>query len=83
MNLEELRKSMESEATIENKKLRGRISELELELQRERNDFSQTNEALLSVCQALSNRCFALTHGVMCSFCRLSGFRCEQTLSKK
>lgn len=70
MNLEEFRKSLESDATIENKKLKVEIENL-----------TQEKNALLDDCKALSNRCFVLTRGTMCVFCQLRGFRCEHTLS--
>ena len=81
MNLEEFRKSLESDATIENKKLKLEIENLKKQLQRETSEHSQEKNALLNDCKALSNRCFVLTHGTMCVFCQLSGFRCEHALS--
>lgn len=81
MNLEEFRKSLESDATIENKKLKIEIENLKKQLQRETSEHSQEKNALLNDCVALSNRCFALTRGAMCAFCQLSGFRCKRALS--
>lgn len=81
MNLEEFRKSLESDATIENKKLKVEIENLKKQLQREMSEHPQEKNALLNDCVALSNRCFALTRGAMCVFCQLSGFRCEHALS--
>ena len=81
MNLEEFRKSLESDATIENKKLKVEIEKLKKQLQRETSEHSQEKKALLDDCKALSNRCFVLTRGTMCVFCQVSGFRCEHALS--
>lgn len=81
MNLEEFRKSLESDATIENKKLKVEIENLKKQLQRETSEHSQEKKALLNDCKALSNRCFVLTRGAMCVFCQLSGFGCEHALS--
>lgn len=81
MNLEEFRKSLESDATIENKKLKVEIENLKKQLQRETSEHSQEKNALLDDCRALSNRCFVLTRGAMCAFCQLSGFKCEHALS--
>ena len=81
MNIEEFRKSLESDAMIENKKLKIEIENLKKQLQRETSEHSQEKNALLNDCTALSNRCFALTRGTMCVFCQLSGFKCEHTLS--
>lgn len=81
MNLEEFRKTLESDATIENKKLKVEIENLKKQLQRETSEHSQEKKALLDDCKALSNRCFVLTRGAMCAFCQLSGFRCGHALS--
>lgn len=81
MNLEEFRKALESDATVENEKLKTEVENLKKQLQCERSKHSQEKTALLDDCRALSNRCFVLTHGAMCVFCQLSGFRCEHALS--
>ena len=38
-------------------------------------------QKLNSDCQALANRCFALTQGSMCVFCELSDYRCKHAMS--
>lgn len=81
MNLEELRKSMESDAIIENKKLKSEIEKLKKQLHRETTEHSREKEMLLDDCRALSNRCFALSRGSMCVFCQLHSFECERALS--
>ena len=77
MNLEELRKSMESEATIENKKLKDEIKELKAQFQSEQKERSHEKAQLISDCRVLSNRCWALTHGAMCCICGLNGYICD------
>ena len=77
MNLEELRKSMESEATIENKKLKDEIKELKAQFQSEQKERSHEKAQLISDCRVLSSRCWVLTHGAMCGFCGLNGYICD------
>ena len=60
MNLEEFKKALSSDATEENKQLKKQLSELQKEY-----------GSLKESCQALCNRCFALTKGVTCQFCML------------
>ena len=55
MNLEEFKKALSSDATEENKQLKKQLSELQKEY-----------GSLKESCQALCNRCFALTKGVTC-----------------
>lgn len=81
MNLEELRKSMESDATIENKKLKNEIEKLKKQLNKERKEHKHEKDALLDDCRVLANRCFALTRGTTCLFCQLRGYRCPRELS--
>lgn len=81
MNLEEFRKSMESDATIENKKLKAEIKELQERLRREQDAHLQERKSLTDDCRALANRCFVLTQGRMCVFCQLNNFVCEHELS--
>lgn len=81
MNLEEFRKALESDATVENEKLKTEVENLKKQLQCERSKHSQEKTALLDDCRALSNRCFTLTRGTMCVFCQLSGFKCNRELS--
>ena len=76
MNLEDFRKGLESDARKENEILKKRIKKLEDE---------QNVEILRlhSDIRALSNRCYAMTRGTMCMFCRLDGkIKCESSLRK-
>lgn len=81
MNLEELRKTMESDATIENKKLKAEIEKLKNQLNKERNEHTHEKNELMDDCRALANRCYALTRGTTCLFCQLRGYRCPRELS--
>lgn len=81
MNLEELRKSMESDATIENKKLKAEIEKLKKQLSKERKEHTHEKDALMDDCRALANRCFALTKGMTCVFCSLRNYKCPRDLS--
>lgn len=77
MNLDEFRKGLESEAREENEVLKKRIKKLESEQ-------SEEVQRLHNDLRALSNRCFALTRGTMCVFCRMmSKFECECSISNK
>jgi hypothetical protein len=76
MNMDDFRKGLESEARIENEALKKRIKKLEEE---------QSTEIQRLHCdmRAVTNRCYALTRGTMCMFCRLqSKFECESSLRK-
>jgi DNA anti-recombination protein RmuC len=76
MNMEEFRKGLESEARTENEKLKKQIKKLETEQ-------SEEVQRLHHDLRALSNRCFALTRGTMCAFCRMmSKFECECSLGR-
>lgn len=81
MNLEELRKSMESDATIENKKLKDDIKNMKDHFRTQRDEFNHDKSLLLDDCRALANRCFALTQGSMCIFCELHLYQCPHALS--
>lgn len=77
MNMEEFRKGLESEARKENEILKKRISKLEVEQ-------SEEVQRLHHDIRCLSNRCFALTRGTMCAFCRMmSKFKCECSIDKQ
>lgn len=81
MNLNELREAMASDATKENEKLKeenARLRQMVRDL--ERNYTDDTN-ALKEDCRALINRCFVLTHGVMCCFCELNQYKCPHALT--
>ena len=81
MNLNELREAMASDATKENASLKeenARLRQMVRDL--ERNYTDDTN-ALKEDCRALINRCFVLTHGVMCCFCELNQYKCPHALT--
>ena len=81
MNLDEFRKAIESDATVENERLKREFADVEKRY-REMSDRSTARiQKLNSDCRALANRCFALTHGAMCVFCELSDYRCEHAMS--
>lgn len=82
MNLNELREAMASDATKENASLKeenARLRQMVRDL--ERNYTDDTN-ALKEDCRALINRCFVLTHGVMCCFCELNQYKCPHALTE-
>ena len=81
MNLEELRKAMESDATVKNKELKAEIEKLKSELEEEKRERRNEKNGLLDDCRALANRCFALTLGTTCMFCELRAYRCPRALS--
>ena len=81
MNLDELRKAMASDATKENERLKSEINLLRKQLSDLENDYAELKKFLNDDCQALANRCFALTHGTMCCFCELNEFKCQHALN--
>lgn len=85
MNLYELKKAMESDATVENEKLKKEIEELKKGYETKIKQLEIDNKALEDDCRALSNRCWinnSLTAGgTMCYFCELHGYKCEHEVS--
>ena len=81
MNLDEFRKAMESDATVENERLKRALAKVEKLYHEMSEDYITRIQKLNSDCQALANRCFALTHGAMCVFCELSDYHCKHTMS--
>lgn len=81
MNLDEFRKAMESDATVENERLKRELAVVEKRYREMSDGYTARIQKLNSDCRALSNRCFALTHGAMCVFCELSDYRCEHAMS--
>lgn len=81
MNLDEFRKAMESDATVENERLKRELAVVERRYHEMFEGYTTRIQKLNSDCRALSNRCFALTHGTMCVFCELSDYRCEHAMS--
>ena len=81
MNLDEFRKAMESDATVENERLKRELAVVEKRYREMSDGYTARIQKLNSDCRALANRCFALTHGAMCVFCELSDYRCEHAMS--
>lgn len=81
MNLDGFRKAMESDATVENERLKRDLADVEKRYHEMFEEYTDRIQRLNSDCQALANRCFALTHGAMCVFCELSDYRCEHAMS--
>lgn len=77
MNLDEFRKAMETDATVENERLKRDLAEVEKRYREMSEAYMTRIQKLNSDCRALANRCFALTHGEMCVFCELSDYRCK------
>ena len=80
MNLDEFRKAMESDATVENERLKRDLAEAEKSYREMSEGYMARIQKLNSDCRALANRCFALTHGAMCVFCELSDYHCKHTM---
>lgn len=81
MNLDEFRKAMESDATVENERLKRDLADVEKRHRELSEKYRARIQTLNSDCRALANRCFALTHGAMCVFCELSDYRCKYAMS--
>ena len=81
MNLDEFRKAMESDATVENGQLKRYLTEIEKRYHEMSEEYTDRIQRLNSDCRALANRCFALTHGEMCVFCELSDYCCKHAMS--
>lgn len=81
MEFEQWKKALESDATIENKKLIERVKKLE----EENDELKSENLRLLRDYQAdmkaLTNRCFVLSRGCLCVFCELKTEQCEHFLN--
>lgn len=81
MNLDEFRKAMESDATVENERLKRDLADVEKSYREMSEEYTDRIQRLNSDCRALANRCFALTHGAMCVFCELSNYCCKHAMS--
>ena len=81
MNLDEFRKAMESDATVENERLKRDLADVEKRYRKMSEEYTDRIQRLNSDCRALSNRCFALTQGAMCVFCELSNYCCKYAMS--
>ena len=80
MNLDEFRKAMESDATVENERLKRELAKVEKLYHEMSEDYITRIQKLNRDCRALANRCFTLTHGAMCVFCELSDYRCKYAM---
>ena len=81
MNLDEFRQAMASDATVENKRLKRDLADVEKSYREMSEEYTDRIQRLNSDCRALANHCFALTHGAMCVFCELSDYHCKHTMS--
>ena len=81
MNLDEFRKAMESDATVENERLKRNLADVEKRYREMSEGYTARIQRLNSDCRALANRCFVLTQGTMCVFCELSDYRCKHAMS--
>ena len=85
MNLYELKKTLESEASIENEKLKKDIECLKKVSDDKIKQLENEIEDLKSDCKALSNRCWAYSSliegGPMCYFCGLKKYKCAHSVS--
>lgn len=81
MNLNELREAMASDATKENASLKDENARLRQMVENLKRNYTSDTADLKDDLRALSNRCFALTHGTMCCFCELSRYRCQHSLT--
>lgn len=81
MNLDELRQAMASDATKENERLKREVNLLREQLRDSKSDFETLKKFLIHDCQALANRCWALTLETMCCFCELDEFKCPHAMN--
>ena len=81
MNLDEFRKAMESDATVENERLKRDLADVEKRYREMSEKYTDRIQRLNSDCRALANRCFALTRGTLCIFCQLYDDQCPHGLS--
>lgn len=81
MDLEQFRKAMESDAAVENKKLKKELDDLKTRYEADRSNLEQTVKSLQDDCRVLANRCFAMTKGSLCIWCGLDRYKCPQSLS--
>lgn len=81
MNLNEFREAMASDATKENDELKQEIESLKKKYQGDTEHLRSCCNAQLEELKALANRCWVLTRGTMCCFCRLDAFKCPHSMS--
>ena len=81
MNLDELRQAMESDAMVENERLKRDLADVEKRYRETSEEYTDRIQRLNSDCRALANRCFALTRGTLCMCCQLYDYQCPHGLS--
>ena len=81
MNLDELREAMASDATKENEELKRELASLKKKYRKDTEHLRNRCAAQLEDIKALANRCWALTRGTMCCFCRLDVFKCPHSIN--
>ena len=81
MNLDEFRKAMESDATVENERLKRDLADVEKRYREMSEEYTDRIQKLTKDCRALANRCFALTRGTLCMCCQLYDYQCPHGLS--
>lgn len=81
MNLDEFRKAMESDATVENERLKRDLADVEKSYRYMSEGYTNRIQRLNSDCRTLANRCFVLTRGAMCIGCQLYDYQCPHGLS--
>lgn len=81
MNLDEFRKAMESDAIVENERLKRDLADVEKRYREMAEGYLVRIQKLNSDCRALANRCFVLTRGTMRIACQLYDYQCPHGLS--
>lgn len=81
MEFEQWKKALESNATIENKKLIERVKELEEENVKLKGENLRLVREYQADMEALTNRCFVSNRGHLCVFCDLKTKQCEHFLN--
>ena len=71
MNLEEFRKALSSDATEDNIRLKEQLEDTKVKYQENLSKLKDENDSLKESCRVLCNRCFTLTRGATCLFCRI------------
>ena len=82
MNLEEFRKALSSDATEDNIRLKEQLEDTEVKYQENLSKLKDENDSLKESCRVLCNRCFTLTRGATCLFCRID-YPCPHMKKKK
>lgn len=69
MSMEEFRQALSSDAREENEKLKKELEELKKSSSNEINELKEDLELHKKWCDALTNRCYAITRGSICECC--------------